>query len=587
MKKTRVIALLASSCTLLALLSPSFARATSSRSAAFSVTTRSDGRLLGTVNLRQLSSRANGSGVSAGASYRAAIPAHRIPRRSTGARAINLPNPTPVPVIQQDTPGFLGWRGITSRQSRESNHGNHFTVEPPEPVVCMGNDQVFEVVNSALRVFDTSGNALTDVIDINAFMLLPPAIDREHAPHFPGPFSGDIQCEYDQGTGRWFIMIWAIDQDPATGAFTNGNQYYTAVSQSSDALGGWYIYESNADSPHPGDPDPRFGDHPFIGTDANVYVIQDNEFSAPDFTTFFGSVLHIFSKASLESGSIGRETIIRPHPLAKWYSLQPATVPPGGSYESAQGGTLYFASALDFAGTGDDRVALWALTNTSSVESPTPAFGLQRRLVQTEEYATAGGQVTQPAGPVPLGDAVGEAENGLDGGFDETQPTKFAAGNVWTIIDTNTESGNKALAWFEITPGFDGSGNLTATLAHQGYVAIAGNSVDYGAFAVKADGSALIAMDVAGPTIFGSSGYGLLDVESGLDAVHIAGTGLVPDDGFTCYAAFVGDRTRGCRWGDYSDANVGTDGKFWFSGIYFTNAQRRSLSNWKTFLGST
>jgi hypothetical protein len=582
MRRIRSVALLAACCTIGALFAALPAKATSSTAAAFSVTTRNDGRLVGTSNLQKLSAQASPNGIFKGEPYKA-MPFRQLPRHGTGPN-VALPDPTPIPVIQEDTPGFFGWKAISSKQSRESNHGNHFTVEPPEPVVCMGNGQVLEVVNSALRVFDTKGSPLSDVLDINEFMLLPPAIDREHRPHFPGPFSGDIQCEYDQGSGRWFVMIWSIAQDPDSGETTGDNFYYTAVSKTSDALGDYWIYESNADSPHPGDA--RAGDHPFIGTDANVYVIQDNEFSFFG-DEFFGSVLHVFSKASLESGNIGRETIIRPMPIGKWYSLQPATVPPGGAYESAQGGTLYFASALDFAGTGDNRIALWALTNTSSVDGPNPDFGLQRRNVQTEEYASPGGQVAQRPGDVPLGDAVGEAENGLDGGSDETQPTKFAAGDVWTIVDTLTESGNVALAWFEITPGFDSNNNLTAHLAHQGYVAIDGNSVAYGAFAVKPDGSPLIAMDVAGPTIYGSSGYGLLDVNNGLDAVHIGGTGLVPDDGFTCYAAFVGDRTRGCRWGDYSDANVGTDGKFWFSGIFFTNAQRRSLSNWNTFLGST
>jgi hypothetical protein len=582
MRRIRSVALLAACCTIGALFAALPAKATSSTAAAFSVTTRNDGRLVGTSNLQKLSAQASPNGIYKGDPYKA-MPFRQIPRHGTGPN-VALPDPTPIPVIQEDTPGFFGWKGIVSKESRESNHGNHYTVEPPEPVVCMGNGQVFEVVNSALRVFNTTGTPLSEVIDINEFMMLPPAIDREHRPHYPGPFSGDIQCEYDQGTGRWFIMIWSIAQDPDSGESTGDNFYYTAVSKTSDALGDYWIYESNADSPHPGDA--RAGDHPFIGTDANVYVIQDNEFSFFG-DEFFGTVLHVFSKAGLESGDIGRETIIRPMPLGKWYSLQPATVPPGGSYESAQGGTLYFASALDFAGTGDNRIALWALTNTSSVDGPNPDFGLQRRNVQTEEYAAPGGQVAQRPGDVPLGDAVGEEENGLDGGSDETQPTKFAAGDVWTIVDTLTESGNVALAWFEITPGFDSNNNLTGTLAHQGYVAIDGNSVAYGAFAVKSDGSPLIAMDVAGPTIYGSSGYGLLDVNNGLDAVHIGGTGLVPDDGFTCYAAFVGDRTRGCRWGDYSDANVGTDGKFWFSGIFFTNAQRRSTSNWKTFLGST
>jgi hypothetical protein len=541
MRKVRLLSMVAALAMVGALFNALPATASRSDARGVSTTIRHDARLVGTVNLRSLSSRAAlGDGFFRGEPYKA-FPDFEVPKGG-GTRAQALPNPTPVPVIQKDLPGFFGWSGISQKEQRESNHGNHYSVEPPEPVVCMANGQVFEVVNSALRVFDTSGAPLTDVVDINAFMLLPPAIVRQgHRPHYPGPFSGDIQCEYDQGSGRWFILIWAIAQDPATGESTGANFYYTAVSKTSDALGDYWIYQSNADSPHPGDPEPRAGDHPFIGTDQNVYVIQDNEFSFFG-EDFFGSVLHVFSKDAMESGSIGLETIIRPGPIGQGlsYSLQPATVPPGGTYESAQGGTLYFSQMLDYTGLGDDRIAIWALTNTSSAHDPVPSYGLQGRVLDSQVYA-APLKVTQRDGPIPLGDSVDEAINVLDSGGDEAEPTKFAAGDIWTLTDTNTESGNVAIAWFEVTPGFDGSNNLIGTMAHQGYVAIADNSVDYGAFAVTASGSALIAMDVAGPTIYGSSGYGVLDVDNGLDAVHIAGTGLVPDDGFTCYAAFVGD----------------------------------------------
>ena len=39
-------------------------------------------------------------------------------------------------------------------------------------------------------------------------------------------------------------------------------------------------------------------------------------------------------------------------------------VPPGGP-RTANGGTEYFLSALDFAGTLDNRIAVWALTKTA------------------------------------------------------------------------------------------------------------------------------------------------------------------------------------------------------------------------------
>lgn len=36
----------------------------------------------------------------------------------------------------------------------------------------------------------------------------------------------------------------------------------------------------------------------------------------------------------------------------------------------------------------------------------------------------------------------------------------------------------------------------------------------------------------------------------------LATKGAAPEDGFTCYAAFVGPNFGGCRWGDYSAGAV-------------------------------
>ena len=39
-----------------------------------------------------------------------------------------------------------------------------------------------------------------------------------------------------------------------------------------------------------------------------------------------------------------------------------ATIPPGGTYASVNNGTQYFLSALEFFGTLDNRIAIWAAT---------------------------------------------------------------------------------------------------------------------------------------------------------------------------------------------------------------------------------
>src|SRR5258708_20533140 len=84
------------------------------------------------------------------------------------------------------------------------------------------------------------------------------------------------------------------------------------------------------------------------------------------------------SKAALAAGPL--PTVVHSHEptLAEGfaYSVQPATTPPGGTYATGNGGTEYFLSALDFNGTLDDRIAVWAMTNTSSLTKKNPTVSL-------------------------------------------------------------------------------------------------------------------------------------------------------------------------------------------------------------------
>ena len=59
-------------------------------------------------------------------------------------------------------------------------------------------------------------------------------------------------------------------------------------------------------------------------------------------------------------------------PLAEGvaYSVQPATSPVAAEWSTAANGTEYALSCLDFTGGLDNRIAVWALTNTASLRPP-------------------------------------------------------------------------------------------------------------------------------------------------------------------------------------------------------------------------
>ena len=68
--------------------------------------------------------------------------------------------------------------------------------------------------------------------------------------------------------------------------------------------------------------------------------------------------------------------------------------------------------------------------------------------------------------------------------------------------------------------------------------------------------------------------------------INIAAAGAGPEDGFTCYAFFVGPTYGGCRWGDYSGGAV-WNGQAYMMAEYIPNVPRTDIyNNWGTFVWS-
>jgi catechol 2,3-dioxygenase-like lactoylglutathione lyase family enzyme len=249
--------------------------------------------------------------------------------------------------------------------------------------------------------------------------------------------------------------------------------------------------------------------------------------------------------AALESGSggaisavhFGNLNVTAGEPAR---SIQPATNPPGASFESSEGGEEYFVSALDPAHTVDNRVSVWALTNTSSLSS-TPDVHLSNIIVDTEGYGFPPA-VDQQSGQTPLRDFLASLgfknhEELVAANDDHMQQVVFADGKLWTAVPTN-----------------------------QGYVSIQSpkqNSVLFPAVSVTSTGKAAIVFSVVGEDFLPSAAYATLDAATGAGPIVITGPGFAPDDGFSGYAPFSASRVA--RWGDYSAAVADEDGNLWLA----------------------
>ncbi len=469
------------------------------------------------------------------------------------AASLSVPSPTPNPVTGRGS--SVSFPGLTTV---DTANANGFVATPPDQGLCVGHGFVMEAINLAMAVYSEKGAQLTVPESLYTLFGADPSANT----------ISDPRCYYDQQTQRWFVSVTNVID------FTTGrSNLYLAVSQSSDPRGAYAIYSiDTTDDGLNGTPNnpgcttalPCFGDQPTLGADANGIYITTNEFGI--FTNVFnGAQIYALSKADLVAGAPLTLVHIGNLPLAEGiaYSVQPASSP---DLSEAEGnGTEYFLSALDFFNLNDNRIAVWALTNTGSLTEATPTVSLTNVVIRSEVYGIPP-LATQKAGPYPLGQALGDAEETLNTGDDRMQQVVYADGHLWGALNTavrDRHNYNSGIAYFDVTPKESG-GVLSATMQGQNYVSVRGASVMYPAVAVTADGSAAAAFTLSGPSYFPSAAYAKL-MPNHATGVNIVALGTAPQDDFSGYPQYGGSGYA--RWGDYSWA-VADGGSIWMATEY-------------------
>ena len=457
-----------------------------------------------------------------------------------------------------------------------------------------------------------------------------------------GPDVIDPVCHYDPDNNRFMLAITTLYHVGTTSAFNGKNSIDLAVSNTGDPRGAWTIYHVPAQNdgtdgtPNHGctldgtTPGPCFQDYPHIGGDANGVYITTNEYDlfGPSFNA---AQVFAFSKAQLAAHPSSLTlTLVENLNVdgSPGFTVWPATSP-AGQYSSEANGTEYFLSSIagDGSETGNPtgtarRIGMWALTNTASLNSSTPALGITSRLTNSETYVFPPKSDQKP-GDIPLGQCINdttietpfgtgcwqllfvnepahnEVESHLDSNDTRMQQTWYVNGTLWGALDTAVQVGGElkaGIAWFAVSPKINGSGKIEGSVKQQGYLALADNNLTYPAIAMAPNGQGVIAFTAVGESLYPSAGYVPINANGTVGAIHIAAAGLGPADGFTSYKAYVGNPPR-TRWGDYGAAL--TDGNnLWIASEYIgqtcTLAQyltgaigscggtRTALGNWYT-----
>jgi len=419
---------------------------------------------------------------------------------------------------------LANFNGTSSRDSQFTNYNLEF--EPPDQGVCAGNGFVLEPVNSAYRVYRTSGKSIRGPFNINDLFNVG---GKE--------FTSDPRCWYDPGTQTWFATILFLNDTS-----TQGTELI-AVRHAKDPLGLWNEYSIDA-TDLGGSGCPCFGDQPRIGIDQqNLYITAD-QFSIQG-PQFDGGELWVIDKAGLVAGNptvkfahFGGLTIAGQSTLAPQPAL--STVKPHAEFMLSQ---------LDFTGQGDNRIGVWAITHRAAVASgglPT----VSSVVVNSEPYANPP--------PVPQKGSPSK----LNQGDDRMQQTEFANNSVWGELttavqpagDTSVRSGG---AWFQVRPRLGGGVVTGAKIVRQGYVDAAGQYLIYPAVQPDAAGNAAVVFTESNASEFPSAAYATLQAGAGN-----FGPPVVAAKGTGPYS-----RTS-TRWGDYSFVVPGAGDSAWLATEY-------------------
>jgi hypothetical protein len=423
-----------------------------------------------------------------------AVPSARSSAKSASAAARTLSN----------------FNGTSSRDSQFTNYNQEF--EPPDQGLCEANGFVLEPVNSAYRIYRTNGKSIRGPFNINDLYNVG---GKE--------FTSDPRCWYDRATTTWFSTIVFLNDTGTVGT------ELIAVRHAKDPLGLWNEYAIDSTDPG-GRGCPCFGDQPRIGIDQqNLYITAD-EFSIQG-PQFNGPELWVINKAGLIAK---HPTVLFAH-FAHMTIAGHSALAPQPALSLGKPRAEFMLSSLDFAGNGDNRIGLWAITNRGAVtQGALPT--VSSTIIKSEAYANP-----------PLPPQKG-SQSKLNPDDDRMQQTETAGGTIWGELSTAVTPAGDTVpraggAWFQVKPRLAKGVVTGGSMVRQGYVAVRGKYLIYPAVQPDAAGNAAMVFTETSRSMFPSAAFATLKAgASNFGPPVVFGAGRGP------YFRKSG------RWGDYSFA---------------------------------
>lgn len=203
----------------------------------------------------------------------------------------NLPenigaNGNSAPVFFASGPVSHMWEGISQYDVRNVNGGGSYI--PPDTMGAVGRTQFFETSNGAYAVYDKATGAQLLLKQDKAWWQ---GVGQTGS-------NGDSRVMYNAAADRWIVTSFG----------TSVADINVAISDTSDALGGWHSLKFTGFAG-------GTADYPTLALDSNAVYVGTNNFSAGG--SFRGTTLNVIPIASLFSATpttSGMKQFVTPYP---------------------------------------------------------------------------------------------------------------------------------------------------------------------------------------------------------------------------------------------------------------------------------
>ena len=420
---------------------------------------------------------------------------------------------------ESDSKISVGWNGLDIKTANLPDRGP----VPPDVALGVGPNHVVQMVHSAMRVWDKSGNILDNFFLADFFGTGTDIIS-------------DPLVMYDQSTQRWFAAIMDIgaanSQDLlCTG--TKGCGVIIAVSSTDDPLGIWskFFFPSGQMVP----------DQPIIATSNDKFVISVNGFYADDYA---GPQILIADKQSLINGIT---SFVSTNPDSAFTRIYPA-------HSLTPSDCMYFVSAHKQEGGAysNPQPTSSMLKVFSACGNPTKG---NLEFVPLPELEMARAYVP-PSGIQPGTDKE------IDTGDMRITTAVYHDEVIWTAFNTacSPEGGiaiQSCMRLQRIDP-------LSNKLLNDTNVGVAGHDMLTPALTINGNGQLRFLAGLSGSNLFPSLAFG----DESLNLTYVV-VGSSADES--------------SRYGDYFNAATDpVDGSVWLSGQYGDSR----VQGWSTYVAN-